>query len=580
MRVARVLAGVLLLASGAAAQPRAPDPKGPKPPVGPPAAPASDDAKKEQARVHFDRGMVFFEKQAWDSALAELLESRSFFPTRGNTQNAAVCMRNLGRNDEALDLFLALKQGFSLGEKDLALVDKEIQSLSAILGTIDVRVAEANATVTVDGRERGTSPISVRAGTGTHDVRVFKTGFLPLEKRVTVTGGGTTRVEGALQPLEQAGRLTITEEAGRSADVVIDNVVVGKTPWQGAFALGEHAVFLRGTGKLGTQPAQAVVRINQVTTLTLALEPLEARMRVEPTPAGVTVAVDGVVVGNGAWDGRLRAGRHKVELGAPGFLPQTREVSLVADQSVRIPVALERDPESPLWTAKTPHRVFVDVSGGLPMGLGWGGDVLDRCGGGCSTAFPYGVLGTLSVGYGLRSGLGFALDVGYTYLRAGATGRASVLRPVGKGENPGQVADTLSLRGLLVGVGVIYRTGEKIPLTGRLGAGALIGAGSDLREGSFTAGTQGYTVAPMRETGQATYLAVSPEIRVGYKVMERLEVHAGLTGWLLVALTQPSWENRAPVVAGTQGLATYDTETMVGRTFFGVSPGLGVRYDF
>ena len=51
--------------------------------------------------------------------------------------------------------------------------------------------------------------------------------------------------------LAPGGRLVVTEQAGKAAEVVIDNVVVGRAPWDGSVALGDHVVLLRGDGELG-----------------------------------------------------------------------------------------------------------------------------------------------------------------------------------------------------------------------------------------------------------------------------------------------------------------------------------------
>ena len=303
-----VLLAVLAAATPVAAQ-RA-RPAAPAAPAPAPAPAAPSDAKKEEAKARFERGMTLFDKKVWDAALVEFLASRSAFPTRSNTQNAAICLRNLNRFDEALDMFEALVKDFpNLAPTDKSAVEKEIAELQQLVGAIEIRAQESGAQITIDGRERGTTPAPpLRVAAGTHVLRVYKDGFAPVEKRVAVAGKETLAVEAKLETLSQSGRLSVTEDGGKGAEVLVDNVVVGRTPWAGLVATGEHVVFLRGEGNLGTQPANATVRINQVTPIVLALETLDCSLRVEPTPSGASVAVDGVVVGNGLWDGRLREG--------------------------------------------------------------------------------------------------------------------------------------------------------------------------------------------------------------------------------------------------------------------------------
>src|SRR4051812_920169 len=120
-RRARFISGLLLLAmlallvrtTPAAAQRRPPAKPAPAPSPAPPSAsPGSSDAKKDEAKARFERGMTLFDKKVWDAALVEFLESRAAYATRSNTQNAAICLRNLNRFDEALDMFEALVKEF------------------------------------------------------------------------------------------------------------------------------------------------------------------------------------------------------------------------------------------------------------------------------------------------------------------------------------------------------------------------------------------------------------------------------------------------------------------------------------
>lgn len=578
--IAVVLVASLLAAAPASAQRGRPKPAPAKPAPKPAPETGGDETqqKKDEAKERFERGMVLFDKKLWDAALAEFLQSRAAYPTRANTQNAAIALRNLNRFDEALEMFEKLVAEFpNLGEKDRQLVDKEIAELQALVGTIEVRAPEEGASVTVDGRERGATPLApVRVPAGSHVVRVYKDGFLPFEVRVEVAGRQAAVVNAKLEALAQAGRLSVTEDAGKEADVVVDGVVVGKTPWQGRVAVGNHVVYLRGEGDLGTQPAMATVRINQVTPVVLALEPLESTLRVEPTPSGATVAIDGVVVGSGLWDGRLRKGRHKVEIAQEGFLPQERVIDLAPGKSDRLAVQLERDPNSPLWRVETPPRVFVELAPTFPIALLLGGDVSERG----SESFPLGAAGRLHLGYELRSGVGFALDAGYMYLTQEVTGREAVLTPVGKPEVRGTFSDRLSLRGLLVGASAHLHRGETLPLTLRLGVGALLGNAIDRRSGELVAPSGPVPVATARTDADAAYLYVAPEIRLGYRIGKRFEVSAGADVMLMVALKAPRWDTSNAVVAGDQGLATYRDETFFGSTLLLVNPGLGARFDF
>jgi hypothetical protein len=411
-------------------------------------------------------------------------------------------------------------------------------------------------------------------------LRVYKDGFAPVEKRVAVAGKETVAVEAKLEPLSQSGRLSVTEDGGKAADVLVDNVVVGKTPWAGLVATGEHVVFLRGEGSLGTQPANATVRINQVTPIVLALEALDCSLRVEPVPSGASVAVDGVVVGNGVWDGRLRKGRHKIEVAQAGFLPQGRTLDLPATAHERLAVQLERDPDSPLWQAQKKPLIFVELGGGFPLALLLGGDVTDSG----SASFPLGIVGRAHVGYELPTGLGFGLAAGYLYLARDVDDRQTLIHPVGKPDAPGTASDKLSLKGLLLGgTAHLHRNtfGERFPLLLRVGVGAFLASATDRRSGDFTpAGGTSLHVDTAKTSVAVPHLYIAPEARVGYRLGSRLELSAGVEVMVLVALEQARWDRTNGVVLGNQGLAGYDSQALFGSTVLLVNPGVGARFDF
>lgn len=106
-------------------------------------------------------------------------------------------------------------------------------------------------------------------------MRVYKEGFEPFEARADVAGGKVARIEARLRALkrEEIGRLQVVEPSGKVVEVLVDGVVVGKTPrWEGPIAVGVHTVALRGEGEIGTQPASVRVKLGQVTALSLAAE--------------------------------------------------------------------------------------------------------------------------------------------------------------------------------------------------------------------------------------------------------------------------------------------------------------------
>lgn len=547
-------------------------------------AQAPDDARRNEAKAHFLRGVEHTERSEWDAAVSEFLKSREILPTSTNTYNAAVALRKAKRFDEALEMYEALLKEFPeipAAEKQVAA--RELEQLQASIGTLTVEGAVPNAKIIVDGRERGTFPLAapLRLGAGSHTVRVSADGYLPFETKVDVVGQKTTTVKPTLAALTAAGRLSVTEQTGRALDVVVDNAAVGKTPWEGALAPGEHTVFLRGEGSVGTQPVRPNVTLDQVVSLNLLAEKLDAQVRVDPTPATSTVAIDGVVLGRGPWSGRLRAGSHEVSASAEGFLPFKRTIALQKDAAETIPAPLERDPS---YLAGPRPSLVVELDSALPLGAIFGGDVSDACTGGCSAGLPFGLHAVVHGTYQLGSGFGFGLDVGYLLAVRSISEADTSLQPKGRAANTGKTDDALRLSGVTLGAAAQYHRGDEWPITIRVGAGFVLGSVTDNRSGNFTNSTSERYSVDVGESAAASYLYVAPEFRIGRNVTKNLELNVGAEVILMTALAQPSWRDQTPVVTSNvargDGIATFGERTTAGSFMLLFAPGIGARYKF
>src|SRR5262245_28524811 len=114
------------------------------------AHPAAAQDPKQEARVHFERGVKLSDEQSWDAALAEFLQSRELFPTRGAEKNAAVCLRKLRRYEEALEMIEGVLKEFpNMPQEDRWSIENEIKELQGLVGFLTVKPSEAGATVVI-----------------------------------------------------------------------------------------------------------------------------------------------------------------------------------------------------------------------------------------------------------------------------------------------------------------------------------------------------------------------------------------------------------------------------------------------
>jgi hypothetical protein len=502
-------------------------------------------------------------------------------------------LTNLHRFDEALAMYENLVREFpNLSDDERKRVEAEMVKLRGRVGFVDVRVFEPGTTLLIDGKKRGTLPLSapIRVSSGSHVVRLYKDGFAPFEARLDVAGGQTVPVEATMSALKQSGGAKIAERRGRPASVVVDGTVVGTAPWDGTLSPGKHSVALAGDGKLGTQPATLPIRVNETTTLALELEPLEAELRIQPTPVNAVVALDGVEVGRGIWEGRVRAGNHRIEIAAEGFVASQRTIAVASGKHEVAPIELERDLNSPFWKKQNPSRFVFDLVLASALTPSFGGDLQSGCSGSCTVPLGVGGSAVVRAGYQFGSGLSLGLDIGWLVLFQKIKGRPADLVPQGLAPNHGTADDDLRLSGARIGASAAIRrvigarpggTRSGFLYSARLGVGAVIGDMRDTRTGTFTnnivAGS--YDVSPVAESLGLRYGYVAPELLIGHTLGEHFEIAIGAELLFLMAFSQPTWQDAHVVLAGKEGEARFGQQTVAGRFLLAPAPGLSLRFQ-
>ena len=548
-------------------------------------APA-EDPRRAEAKAHFELGVAHVDRSEWDAALVEFLESRKSLATSKNTYNAAVCLRKMSRFDEALEMYETLLRDFpALDATEKQVAERELAQLKASVGSIELVGGVARAKIVIDGRERGTLPPSgpapkLAVGAGSHTLRVSADGYLPFEARVDVAGMQTVSVKLDLAALTAGGRLNIAEQTGKALDVVVDNATVGKTPWEGVLAPGEHTVLLRGEGKIGTPPVRPNVTLGQVVSLNLLGEELASSVRIEPQPASAVVSIDGIVLGRGTWEGRLRPGVHQLAATADGFLPLTQRVETLKDKSLVLPATLARDPKAFGQSAS----LVLEVDAAMPLGMVYGGELVDGCTGACSSGLPIGFHGVLHGAYQTGSGFGGGVDVGYLLALQSISNRDAVLSPKGRADHRGTADDSLRLGGLTLGASGQFQRKGNWPIVFRIGAGVVLGSVTDSRSGRFTNSTgEAYSVSAQTSSA-ATFFYVAPEVRIGRTIAKNLEINVGAEVLVLAALKKPTWDDATGIVTSNvgrgDGLATFGQQGTTGSLLLLIAPGIGARYEF
>lgn len=571
--------------------------------------------KKAEAEAHLNKGNELFDRGDFGAALAEFLLARRLHPLWKATYNAGIGLEKLRRYDEALDMFedVLRESGEAMPASNKETAQRKVTRLREFVGTIEVVGAEPGAAIVVDGRYHGSFPLPgpLRVGSSRHVVRAYKEGFDPLEATVEVQG--KQNIVARLQSLSRMGRIRIAERRGRVLEVLVDGQGMGKTPWEGPLRIGEHTVELRGlvveldvqqdcppieeakpaggqpSGEkrkrvhFGTMPVSVSIRPQRLETLTLLAQNLDATLRVTPMPVDASVAIDAVTVGRGGWEGPLRAGAHKIEVAALGFLPSVQQISIAPGEERSLAVSLERDPSSvfSLKPSRRP-RFLAELSTAVALVPTFGGDIADRCTAGCISNVDAGAHGVLRGGYELGSGFGFGVAAGYLTVTQTMVGRFARLQPSGPLGQDSFVNDMLKLRGAIMGAWAGWSRFDPVPIHLRLTGGTLLGSLEDTRTGWLVpnadirptpdgrcvtqpsgSGIKEVPCSPMKPSVKAYstgFFYVAPEIRVGLPLGRHVEVNLGLEVHIL--------------------FSTFAPDALVGRAFLLVAPGVGARFDF
>jgi len=445
-----------------------------------------DAARLSEAKRLFRQGNELRKAGDFQRALELYQQSRAIVASVPNTLDAAVCLQQLGRDDEALELYeiLLTELADKLGPDDKQAIAAATRQLRPRVASVEVS-ANVAGTLVVDGRMRSSVPMRspVRVMPGTHVIRVLKDGFETFEKRVTLRAGATTRIDARLSPLGVAGKLRVDSAAARGADLYVDGALLGRLPWEGTLAPGQHVVFVR-KGDTGTAPSLLKIVEGQTALVEPRPRPLSRELRVLVEPPTAPLTIDGVPLGNGSWRGRLPVGKHVLEAREEGYRPGHLAQTVGATSSGDILLRLAIDPDHPRWA--TAHgRIFVEAFGGYAFGGSLGSDAESPCDAGhCSSeGSTGGILAGARGGYELPFHL--ALEVTGGYLSIGKTLTRSLDHPFTDNGTPVPVTytynDDIRLSGPFAALGLAYRAdiGEHFGVDVRADFGAVLMRSTD-----------------------------------------------------------------------------------------------------
>jgi hypothetical protein len=593
--VALSLTSLPLGAQQAGAPPGSASAAPPAPPTSAaPAAPASSasDQRKEEARDLLRKGLALYQAGDVPRALDFFLQSRQVFPAKGNTLNIAHSLRTLGRADEALDFYEEAVAGYasSFDEDDRVAVPAAMARMRAQVGELFVS-ASANGSLVVDGRERGKLPLSsaIHLLPGEHTVRVIKDGYRTFEKIIQIRIGEKTAVDAPLRPLAAAGGLRIEDPTLDGAEVVVDGVVVGRTPWEGTLAPGPHVVLSR-KGPDGSAPTLATVLQGQTALLRLRSSRLGATRRLRVRPETAELWVDEVPLGKGQWVGALPAGPHTISAAEEGYQTITQTIS-VTDDGRDLDLDLAVDSAHPRWPRKPAGQLSAEFRAIFGVGTGLRGGAESSCAANScrNRGLLTGPAAALAASYEFPFRLSIDAAVGVLTLSQ----RLGREIPAVGAQASYRIDDLLRLKGYWLGIGAGYRhpLGGRWSLRARILTGVLFARSSDTISAAVST-TSGQDRASSDGSGTevaSTPLFVLPEVGVTASVGD-WQLAGALTAWVLLSSGPPlplgalqvfpGCTGKDPAAPGCVGDSSQLTGERSYQPFILLSPQLSLARSF
>jgi PEGA domain/Tetratricopeptide repeat len=319
---------------------------------------------REQASIHFDRGLELIEENAYDAAVVEFERAYELSPNHAALYNLGMAYIAAGRPVDAvaaLSRYLdSARQTLPPGE--VRLIEEELQRQRARIGLVSLTVEPRGARVKVDSRDVGTAPLStpIALATGSHTIEVTHPGYDRAVRSVAIAGQGKLQLHIALHSVLSGltAQLPVRCSVPEVTLLIDDGVVaqpIGAAPV--LTSAGPHELRFRRAGY--ADAVQSVVLapgmsapVDCALRVMAALpDELAAQLVVRVDAPGSELRLDG---GSLPPDGRVPLGRHRLAAEAPGFRSWSQDIVLAAGERRVVTVDLQR----------TPAAAAVDADGG------------------------------------------------------------------------------------------------------------------------------------------------------------------------------------------------------------------------
>jgi len=306
----------------------------------------------------------------WEEALAAYQKAHAASPSGATAVRMANALYKLNRLMEAHDAYeTAMKErGATILGADKKVANDRIAEIAGKSGTVTVAVNPPGASVSVDDKLVGASPLPkpIRLATGSHKLSVIKDGFVAFNTTLDVVAKGALTVEVKLAEPPKGAKVSVTVKGAEAMQVLVDGAEVGSAPWEGELAVGVHKIAGRSPK---AQAPEITIEVKAAAPLSVELLPGEGRgtLEIRTEMPKSQIAVDGEKVGEGTFKGELSAGEHEVTVTLEGFAPSVKKVKIVAGEVVAETITLRKATAGAVVEPTTVPWSFNGLYGGFQL---------------------------------------------------------------------------------------------------------------------------------------------------------------------------------------------------------------------
>lgn len=247
---------------------------------GKPAAPATTTQKPlaetltGEALDKYKIGLTLYGARDFANAYERFREVHRLSGDARLLWNMAICQKSLAhyaQTQSLLNRYLTDAGAAGLlTDEDKKKADDVLGVINTLVGVLEIKLAEAGATINIDGNEVGKSPLSgpLSVDVGKRRVLVTKPDFHDFQTDIEVQNGTVATVDAKLVKISHEGKISVrTSEPG--ATIQIDDKTVGRGQWFGPVPVGTHLLRVSAPGFVSYQAdfalTEAAVRTFDVT---------------------------------------------------------------------------------------------------------------------------------------------------------------------------------------------------------------------------------------------------------------------------------------------------------------------------